>query len=164
MPASNGTLWPEEASPFRIFSWDHPRDDGGGADGGSAGAGAAEGPGGQGQGRPEVTEVILSEQRSPDLEQDQSWWTACMSLSSCCCNTTQCPAESAIVVLLGMDILSALVSRLQERFRTQVGTVLPSLMDRLGDAKDQVRDGAMNCLIEIYRHVGERAERHLQQI
>lgn len=26
------------------------------------------------------------------------------------------------VVLLGMDILSALVSRLQERFRTQVGT------------------------------------------
>ncbi|KAF3857019.1 hypothetical protein F7725_008878 [Dissostichus mawsoni] len=145
MPASNGTLWPEEASPFRIFSWDHPRDDGGGADGGSAGAGAAEGPGGQGQGRPEVTEVILSEQRSPDLEQDQS-------------------LVDRVVVLLGMDILSALVSRLQERFRTQVGTVLPSLMDRLGDAKDQVRDGAMNCLIEIYRHVGERAERHLQQI
>ncbi|KAK5891034.1 hypothetical protein CgunFtcFv8_018328 [Champsocephalus gunnari] len=141
------------------------------------------------------------------------------------------------VVLLGMDILSALVSRLQERFRTQVGTVLPSLMDRLGDAKDQVReqdqalllkimdqaanpqfvwermmggfkhknnrtreglclclvstltvfgsqsltlskivphicnllgdptsqvrDGAMNCLIEIYRHVGERVRMDL---
>lgn len=31
------------------------------------------------------------------------------------------------VVLLGMDILSALVSRLQERFRTQVGTGGPSL-------------------------------------
>lgn len=29
------------------------------------------------------------------------------------------------VVLLGMDILSALVSRLQERFRTQVGTGEP---------------------------------------
>lgn len=29
---------------------------------------------------------------------------------------------SSQVVLLGMDILSALVSRLQEKFRTQVGT------------------------------------------
>lgn len=28
----------------------------------------------------------------------------------------------AQVVLLGMDVLSALVNRLQERFRTQVGT------------------------------------------
>lgn len=32
------------------------------------------------------------------------------------------------VVLLGMDILSALVSRLQERFRTQVGTGEPLLV------------------------------------
>ncbi|ROL52316.1 CLIP-associating protein 1, partial [Anabarilius grahami] len=77
---------------------------------------------------------------------------------------------------LGMDLLSALVTRLQDRFRPQVGTVLPSLIDRLGDAKDQVRDqdqtlllkimeqsatpqvrdAAMNCLVEIYRHVGEK--------
>ncbi|TWW63904.1 CLIP-associating protein 1-B [Takifugu flavidus] len=48
-----------------------------------------------------------------------------------------------------MDILSALVSRLQERFRTQVGTVLPSLMDRLGDAKDQVRDQDQALLLKI---------------
>ncbi|XP_010794828.1 CLIP-associating protein 1-A-like, partial [Notothenia coriiceps] len=53
------------------------------------------------------------------------------------------------VVLLGMDILSALVSRLQERFRTQVGTVLPSLMDRLGDAKDQVREQDQALLLKI---------------
>lgn len=32
------------------------------------------------------------------------------------------------VVLLGMDILSALVSRLQERFRTQVGTGEPVIL------------------------------------
>lgn len=32
------------------------------------------------------------------------------------------------VVLLGMDILSALVSRLQERFRTQVGTGEPVII------------------------------------
>ncbi|KAL7370341.1 hypothetical protein ABVT39_026088 [Epinephelus coioides] len=48
-----------------------------------------------------------------------------------------------------MDILSALVSRLQERFRTQVGTVLPSLIDRLGDAKDQVRDQDQALLLKI---------------
>ncbi|XP_027147198.1 CLIP-associating protein 1-like isoform X10 [Larimichthys crocea] len=48
-----------------------------------------------------------------------------------------------------MDILSALVSRLQERFRTQVGTVLPSLIDRLGDSKDQVRDQDQALLLKI---------------
>ncbi|KAM9835871.1 CLIP-associating protein 1-A-like [Aulostomus maculatus] len=48
-----------------------------------------------------------------------------------------------------MDLLSALVSRLQERFRTQVGTVLPSLVDRLGDAKDQVRDQDQALLLKI---------------
>lgn len=86
---------------------------------------------------------------------------------------------SSQVVLLGMDILSALVNRLQEKFRTQVGTgevmvfnnkqvvlgviriiqeilipfnrllVLPSLMDRLGDAKDQVRDQDQALLLKI---------------
>ncbi|KAJ3584572.1 hypothetical protein NHX12_015067, partial [Muraenolepis orangiensis] len=48
-----------------------------------------------------------------------------------------------------MDILSALVTRLQERFRNQVGTVLPSLMDRLGDAKDAVRDQDQALLLKI---------------
>ncbi|MBN3307229.1 CLAP1 protein, partial [Amia calva] len=89
------------------------------------------------------------------------------------------------VALLGMDILSALVTRLQERFRHQINTVLPSLIDRLGDSKDQVReqdqalllkimeqaanpqaivrDSAMNCLVEIYRHVGERVRADLSK-
>ncbi|XP_037830444.1 CLIP-associating protein 1-A isoform X2 [Kryptolebias marmoratus] len=48
-----------------------------------------------------------------------------------------------------MDILSSLVSRLQDRFRTQVGTVLPSLIDRLGDSKDQVRDQDQALLLKI---------------
>ncbi|XP_073701937.1 CLIP-associating protein 1a [Garra rufa] len=48
-----------------------------------------------------------------------------------------------------MDLLSALVTRLQDRFRHQVGTVLPSLIDRLGDAKDQVRDQDQTLLLKI---------------
>ncbi|KAL8183139.1 UNVERIFIED_CONTAM: CLIP-associating protein 1 [Gekko kuhli] len=54
-----------------------------------------------------------------------------------------------MVVLLGLDILSALVSRLQERFKAQVGTVLPSLLDRLGDAKDLVREQDQALLLKI---------------
>ncbi|KPP63785.1 hypothetical protein Z043_117925 [Scleropages formosus] len=53
------------------------------------------------------------------------------------------------VALLGIDILSALVTRLQDRFRTQIGTVLPSLIDRLGDAKDQVREQDQTLLLKI---------------
>ncbi|KAG7232037.1 hypothetical protein INR49_009945 [Caranx melampygus] len=70
-------------------------------------------------------------------------------LVTCCTSVTQAARFNVSVVLLGMDILSALVSRLQERFRTQVGTVLPSLIDRLGDAKDQVRDQDQALLLKI---------------
>ncbi|XP_029766449.1 CLIP-associating protein 1 isoform X7 [Terrapene carolina triunguis] len=48
-----------------------------------------------------------------------------------------------------MDILSALVSRLQDRFKAQIGTVLPSLLDRLGDAKDSVREQDQALLLKI---------------
>ncbi|ETE70886.1 CLIP-associating protein 1, partial [Ophiophagus hannah] len=53
------------------------------------------------------------------------------------------------VVLLGLDILSALVSRLQDRFKAQIGTVLPSLIDRLGDSKDSVREQDQALLLKI---------------
>ncbi|NXS94740.1 CLAP1 protein, partial [Jacana jacana] len=53
------------------------------------------------------------------------------------------------VVLLGIDILSALVSRLQDRFKAQIGTVLPSLLDRLGDSKDSVREQDQTLLLKI---------------
>ncbi|TKS67639.1 CLIP-associating protein 1 [Collichthys lucidus] len=58
-------------------------------------------------------------------------------------------SRSKKVALLGLDLLSALVTRLQERFRTHVGTVLPSLIDRLGDSKDQVRDQDQIVLLKI---------------
>uniref|UniRef100_A0AAR2IVY7 TOG domain-containing protein n=1 Tax=Pygocentrus nattereri TaxID=42514 RepID=A0AAR2IVY7_PYGNA len=34
--------------------------------------------------------------------------------------------------------------------------IVPHICNLLGDPTSQVRDGAMNCLVEIYRHVGER--------
>ncbi|XP_026157309.1 CLIP-associating protein 1-A-like isoform X13 [Mastacembelus armatus] len=93
----------------------------------------------------EVVDLILDEEKSPELEQDQTTLDRMVDgVASSWVNSSNFK-----VVLLGMEILSALVSRLQERFRTQVGTVLPSLIDRLGDAKDQVRDQDQALLLKI---------------
>ncbi|XP_078021977.1 CLIP-associating protein 1-B-like isoform X22 [Epinephelus lanceolatus] len=94
---------------------------------------------------PEVMELILDEERTPDMEQEQGMLDRMVDAVA----SSWVNSSNFKVVLLGMDILSALVSRLQERFRTQVGTVLPSLIDRLGDAKDQVRDQDQALLLKI---------------
>ncbi|XP_019746394.1 CLIP-associating protein 1-B-like isoform X4 [Hippocampus comes] len=92
----------------------------------------------------EIVELILQD-KCPQLEQDQGTLDRMVeALASSWVNSSHFK-----VVLLGMDLLSALVSRLQEKFRTQVGTVLPSLIDRLGDAKDQVRDQDQALLLKI---------------
>ncbi|XP_070814093.1 CLIP-associating protein 1-B-like isoform X21 [Chaetodon trifascialis] len=93
----------------------------------------------------EVIELILDEEKSPELEQDQTTLDRVVDAVA----SSWVNSSNFKVVLLGMDILSALVSRLQDRFRTQVGTVLPSLIDRLGDAKDQVRDQDQALLLKI---------------
>ncbi|XP_051283577.1 CLIP-associating protein 1 isoform X1 [Dicentrarchus labrax] len=93
----------------------------------------------------EITELIVDEEKSPELEQDQSMLDRMVDAVA----SSWVNSSNFKVVLLGMDILSALVSRLQERFRTQVGTVLPSLIDRLGDAKDQVRDQDQALLLKV---------------
>ncbi|XP_068602095.1 CLIP-associating protein 1a [Brachionichthys hirsutus] len=93
----------------------------------------------------EIVDFILDEEKSHDLEQDQtaldkmvdgiaSSWVNCSNFK---------------VALLGLDLLSAVVTRLQDRFRAHVGTVLPNLIDRLGDAKDQVRDQDQSLLLKI---------------
>ncbi|XP_074514616.1 CLIP-associating protein 1a isoform X6 [Sebastes fasciatus] len=93
----------------------------------------------------EIIDYILDKEKSPDLEQDQtaldkmvdgiaSSWVNCSNFK---------------VALLGLDLLSALVTRLQERFKAQVVTVLPSLIDRLGDSKDQVREQDQTVLLKI---------------
>uniref|UniRef100_A0A4W6EZS0 Cytoplasmic linker associated protein 1 n=1 Tax=Lates calcarifer TaxID=8187 RepID=A0A4W6EZS0_LATCA len=93
----------------------------------------------------EIVDLVLDEEKSPELEQDQTMLDRTVDAVA----SSWVNSSNFKVVLLGMDILSALVSRLQERFRTQVGTVLPSLIDRLGDAKDQVRDQDQALLLKI---------------
>ncbi|XP_078254408.1 CLIP-associating protein 2 isoform X7 [Rhinoraja longicauda] len=53
------------------------------------------------------------------------------------------------VTLLGLDIAGALVDRMKDRFRPHFGTLLPALVDRLGDTKDQVREQTQNLLLRI---------------
>ncbi|XP_069389708.1 CLIP-associating protein 1a isoform X25 [Paralichthys olivaceus] len=93
----------------------------------------------------EIIDYILDKEKSHDLEQDQTALDKMVDgIASSWVNSSNFK-----VALLGLDLLSALVTRLQERFKAQVGTVLPSLIDRLGDAKDQVRDQDQTVLLKI---------------
>ncbi|XP_062390945.1 CLIP-associating protein 1a [Sardina pilchardus] len=93
----------------------------------------------------EIIDYISDREKSHDLEQDQSTLDKMVDAVA----TSWVNSSNFKLALLGMDILSALLNRLQERFRGQVSTVLPSLMDRLGDAKDQVRDQDQTLLLKI---------------
>ncbi|NWX84037.1 CLAP1 protein, partial [Nothoprocta pentlandii] len=53
------------------------------------------------------------------------------------------------VALLGLDVLGAFVDRLSGRFKSYIGTILPPLIDRMGDAKDQVREQAQNLILKL---------------
>ncbi|XP_060678858.1 CLIP-associating protein 2 isoform X7 [Hemiscyllium ocellatum] len=53
------------------------------------------------------------------------------------------------VTLLALDVIAALVDRIKDRFKPYFGTVVPALVDRLGDNKDQVREQTQNLLIRI---------------
>ncbi|XP_067888349.1 CLIP-associating protein 2 isoform X4 [Heterodontus francisci] len=53
------------------------------------------------------------------------------------------------VTLLALDVIGALVERIKDRFKPHFGTVVPALVDRLGDSKDQVREQTQNLLLRI---------------
>ncbi|XP_027019457.1 CLIP-associating protein 1-B-like isoform X19 [Tachysurus fulvidraco] len=93
----------------------------------------------------EIIDYVLDRQRSHDLEHDQTMLDKMVDGLA----TSWVNSSNFKVALLGMDIVSALVTRLQNNFKPQIGTVLPSLTDRLGDAKDQVRDQAHSLLLKI---------------
>ncbi|XP_054825822.1 CLIP-associating protein 1 [Eublepharis macularius] len=93
----------------------------------------------------ELIDYFLNKQKSADLEHDQTMLDKMVDGLA----TSWVNSSNYKVVLLGLDILSALVSRLQERFKAQIGTVLPSLIDRLGDAKDSVREQDQALLLKI---------------
>ncbi|XP_077436140.1 CLIP-associating protein 1a isoform X20 [Vanacampus margaritifer] len=93
----------------------------------------------------EIIDYILDKEKSHDLEQDQTALDKMVDgIASSWVNSSNFK-----VALLGLDLLSTLVTRLQERFRAHVGTALPSLIDRLGDAKDQVREQDQALLLKI---------------
>lgn len=53
------------------------------------------------------------------------------------------------VSLLGLEILSAFVDRLSTRFKSYVTMVTTALIDRMGDAKDKVREEAQNLTLKL---------------
>uniref|UniRef100_A0A8C1VL25 Cytoplasmic linker associated protein 1a n=1 Tax=Cyprinus carpio TaxID=7962 RepID=A0A8C1VL25_CYPCA len=94
----------------------------------------------------ELIDYITDADKCHDLESDQ---TALDKMVDGIATSWVNSSNFKVRALMGMDLLSALVTRLQDRFRPQVGTVLPSLIDRLGDAKDQVRDQDQTLLLKI---------------
>uniref|UniRef100_A0A672YWF0 Cytoplasmic linker associated protein 1a n=1 Tax=Sphaeramia orbicularis TaxID=375764 RepID=A0A672YWF0_9TELE len=154
----------------------------------------------------EILELIPDQDKFPELEQDQT-------LLDRMVDTVAGSWVNSSNFKVGVASTCLISNPTQDRFRTQVGTVLPSLIDRVrrrqGPSPDQdqalllkimdqaanpqvhsntqeglclcliatlnvyvsihsfpfldliVRDGAMNCLVEIYRHVGERVRMDL---
>ncbi|XP_077072972.1 CLIP-associating protein 1a isoform X24 [Siphateles boraxobius] len=94
---------------------------------------------------PELIDYITDSDKCHDLESDQTALDKMVDGIA----TSWVNSSNFKLALLGIDLLSALVTRLQDRFRHHVGTVLPSLIDRLGDAKDQVRDQDQILLLKI---------------
>ncbi|XP_058585227.1 CLIP-associating protein 2 isoform X24 [Neofelis nebulosa] len=57
------------------------------------------------------------------------------------------------VSLMGLEILSAFVDRLSTRFKSYVVMVIVALIDRMGDAKDKVRDEAQTLMLKLMDQV-----------
>ncbi|KAL2804131.1 CLIP-associating protein 2 isoform 5 [Daubentonia madagascariensis] len=57
------------------------------------------------------------------------------------------------VSLMGLEILSAFVDRLSTRFKSYVAMVTVALIDRMGDAKDKVRDEAQTLILKLMDQV-----------
>ncbi|XP_040102225.1 CLIP-associating protein 2 isoform X4 [Oryx dammah] len=57
------------------------------------------------------------------------------------------------VSLMGLEILSAFVDRLSTRFKSYVAMVTVALVDRMGDAKDKVRDEAQSLILKLMDQV-----------
>ncbi|XP_074007239.1 CLIP-associating protein 2 isoform X11 [Numenius arquata] len=92
----------------------------------------------------ELLEYLGDPARSPDLEQDQQRLDKVIDELTAWVNSSNFK-----VALLGLDVLGAFVDRLSGRFKSYIGTVLLPLIDRMGDAKDQVREQAQNLILKL---------------
>lgn len=54
---------------------------------------------------------------------------------------------------MGLEILSAFVDRLSTRFKSYIAMVIVALIDRMGDAKDKVRDEAQTLILKLMDQV-----------
>uniref|UniRef100_A0A803TU30 Cytoplasmic linker associated protein 2 n=1 Tax=Anolis carolinensis TaxID=28377 RepID=A0A803TU30_ANOCA len=115
---------------------------------------------------------------STDLEQDQQRLDKVIDELTGWVNSSNYK-----VSLLGIELLGAFVDRLLGRFKSYLATVVIVLVDRMGDAKDQVREQAQNlalklmdkaaqpmvrdaailAIVEIYKHVGEKVRADLNK-
>ncbi|XP_051727592.1 CLIP-associating protein 2 isoform X46 [Ctenopharyngodon idella] len=93
---------------------------------------------------PDLIDYLSDPQRSWDVEQDKPRLDKTMDELTGWVNSSNYK-----VALLGIDIVSAFVDRLTDRFRGYIGTVMPALVDRLGDAKDQVREQAQGLILKL---------------
>ncbi|XP_026699740.1 CLIP-associating protein 2 isoform X17 [Athene cunicularia] len=92
----------------------------------------------------ELLEYLSDPARSPDVEQDQQRLDKVIDELTAWVNSSNFK-----VALLGLDVLGAFVNRLSGRFKSYIGTVLLPLIDRMGDAKDQVREQAQNLILKL---------------
>ncbi|KAM9199768.1 CLIP-associating protein 2 isoform 3-T3 [Mergus octosetaceus] len=92
----------------------------------------------------ELLEYLRDPAASPDVEQDPQRLDKVIDELAAWVNSSNFK-----VSLLGLDVLGAFVNRLSGRFKSYIGTVLLPLIDRLGDAKDQVREQAQNLILKL---------------
>ncbi|XP_019206053.1 CLIP-associating protein 2 isoform X30 [Oreochromis niloticus] len=90
----------------------------------------------------DLIDYLNDPHRSPDVEQDKPRLDKTIDELTGWVNSSNFK-----VALLGIDICGAFVDRLGERFKGYLGTVLPALVDRLGDGKDQVRENSQALIL-----------------
>ncbi|XP_074801563.1 CLIP-associating protein 2 isoform X31 [Natator depressus] len=92
----------------------------------------------------ELLEYLADPSKSTDLEQDQQRLDKVIDELTGWVNSSNFK-----VALVGLDVLGAFVDRLSGHFKSYVPTVLLALIDRMGDAKDQVREQAQTLILKL---------------
>ncbi|KAM4538720.1 CLIP-associating protein 2 isoform 12-T12 [Odontesthes bonariensis] len=100
----------------------------------------------------ELIEYLNDRHRSPDVEQDKPRLDKTIDELTGWVNSSNFK-----VALLGIDICAAFVDRMGERFKGYLGTVLPALVDRLGDGKDQVRENSQAVILRCMEQTASPA-------
>ncbi|XP_047460971.1 CLIP-associating protein 2 isoform X34 [Mugil cephalus] len=90
----------------------------------------------------ELIDYLSDPHRSQDVEQDKARLDKTIDELAGWVNSSNFK-----VALLGIDICGAFVDRMGERFKGYLGTVMPALVDRLGDGKDQVRESSQALIL-----------------